>query len=207
MTTLPFDPNRDKTKTIEILKPIPTTTITTSYVGVTTSYLTKTAPIGETATVIVDIPYHTTTTVTSKWTGTITSTTTHTNPTDSIDTVIVQVHCQTQLLLPLNIGLNHLLPPPPLLDHQETLILFNQRTTEPYCHYNRVLVRILLLLVLSLLLQVELIQLLSRNLQIQLSQLPSTGQNLTLPLVPSLLLQVELIQLLSGTTKPYCNHN
>ena len=91
VTTLPFDPNRDKTKTIEILKPIPTTTITTSYVGVTTSYLTKTAPIGETATVIVDIPYHTTTTVTSKWTGTITSTTTHTNPTDSIDTVIVQV--------------------------------------------------------------------------------------------------------------------
>ncbi|KGR01081.1 hypothetical protein MG3_06078, partial [Candida albicans P78048] len=91
VTTLPFDPNRDKTKTIEILKPIPTTTITTSYVGVTTSYSTKTAPIGETATVIVDIPYHTTTTVTSKWTGTITSTTTHTNPTDSIDTVIVQV--------------------------------------------------------------------------------------------------------------------
>ena len=73
------------------MQPIPTTTITTSYVGVTTSYLTKTAPIGETATVIVDVPYHTTTTVTSKWTGTITTTTTRTNPTDSIDTVVVQV--------------------------------------------------------------------------------------------------------------------
>ena len=91
VTTLPFNPSVDKTKTIEILQPIPTTTITTSYVGVTTSYLTKTAPIGETATVIVDVPYHTTTTVTSEWTGTITTTTTRTNPTDSIDTVVVQV--------------------------------------------------------------------------------------------------------------------
>ncbi|KHC31926.1 hypothetical protein MGQ_04822, partial [Candida albicans P76067] len=91
VTTLPFNPSVDKTKTIEILQPIPTTTITTSYVGVTTSYSTKTAPIGETATVIVDVPYHTTTTVTSKWTGTITTTTTRTNPTDSIDTVVVQV--------------------------------------------------------------------------------------------------------------------
>ena len=91
VTTLPFNPSIDKTKTIEILQPIPTTTITTSYVGVTTSYLTKTAPIGETATVIVDVPYHTTTTVTSEWTGTITTTTTRTNPTDSIDTVVVQV--------------------------------------------------------------------------------------------------------------------
>ncbi|RLP66076.1 hypothetical protein L150_04853, partial [Candida albicans Ca529L] len=91
VTTLPFNPSVDKTKTIEILQPIPTTTITTSYVGVTTSYSTKTAPIGETATVIVDVPYHTTTTVTSEWTGTITTTTTRTNPTDSIDTVVVQV--------------------------------------------------------------------------------------------------------------------
>nr|AAD32849.1 agglutinin-like protein [Candida albicans] len=91
VTTLPFNPSVDKTKTIEILQPIPTTTITTSYVGVTTSYSTKTAPIGETATLIVDVPYHTTTTVTSKWTGTITMTTTRTNPTDSIDTVVVQV--------------------------------------------------------------------------------------------------------------------
>ncbi|KHC30901.1 hypothetical protein MGO_04885, partial [Candida albicans P76055] len=91
VTTLPFNPSIDKTKTIEILQPIPTTTITTSYVGVTTSYSTKTAPIGETATVIVDVPYHTTTTVTSEWTGTITTTTTRTNPTDSIDTVVVQV--------------------------------------------------------------------------------------------------------------------
>ncbi|KGU21197.1 hypothetical protein MG7_04898, partial [Candida albicans P34048] len=91
VTTLPFNSESDKTKTIEILQPIPTTTITTSYVGVTTSYSTKTAPIGETATVIVDVPYHTTTTVTSEWTGTITTTTTRTNPTDSIDTVVVQV--------------------------------------------------------------------------------------------------------------------
>ena len=109
VTTLPFNPSVDKTKTIEILQPIPTTTITTSYVGVTTSYLTKTAPIGETATVIVDVPYHTTTTVTSEWTGTITTTTTRTNPTDSIDTVVVQVPLQIQLQLQPSFGQSHLL--------------------------------------------------------------------------------------------------
>ena len=105
------------------MQPIPTTTITTSYVGVTTSYLTKTAPIGETATVIVDVPYHTTTTVTSKWTGTITTTTTRTNPTDSIDTVVVQVPLPNQLLVLLNIGLSPMLQPLQLLLLQVVPIL------------------------------------------------------------------------------------
>ena len=91
ITTLPFDPTVDKTKTIEVIEPIPTTTITTSYVGISTSLSTKTATIGGTATVVVDVPYHTTTTITSIWTGSATTSSTYTNPTDSIDTVVVQV--------------------------------------------------------------------------------------------------------------------
>ena len=47
ITTLPFDPTVDKTKTIEVIEPIPTTTITTSYVGISTSLSTKTATIEE----------------------------------------------------------------------------------------------------------------------------------------------------------------
>ena len=91
VTTLPFNPSVDKTETIEILQPIPTTTITTSYIGISTSYETLTGTIGGTATVIVDTPYHITATVTNFWTGSITTTTTYTNPTGSIDTVIVQI--------------------------------------------------------------------------------------------------------------------
>ena len=91
VTTLPFNPTVDKTETIEVLQPIPTTTITTSYVGVTTSYETFTATIGGTATVIVDTPYHITTTVTTFWTGSVTTTTTYSNPTGSVDTVIVEL--------------------------------------------------------------------------------------------------------------------
>ena len=93
VTTLPFNPSIDKTKTIEILQPIPTTTITTSYVGVTTSYLTKLHQLVKQLLLLL-MPYHTTTTVTSEWTGTITTTTTL-NPTDSIDTVVVQVPLPT----------------------------------------------------------------------------------------------------------------
>ena len=37
-----FNPSVDKTETIEILQPIPTTTITTSYIGISTSYETLT---------------------------------------------------------------------------------------------------------------------------------------------------------------------
>ena len=91
VTTLPFNPSVDKTETIEVLQPIPTTTITTSYIGISTSYETLTGTIGGTATVIVDTPYHITATVTNFWTGSITTTTTYTNPTGSIDTVIVQI--------------------------------------------------------------------------------------------------------------------
>ena len=108
VTTLPFNPSVDKTKTIEILQPIPTTTITTSYVGVTTSYLTKTAQLVKQLLLLLMchiIP----TTVTSKWTGTITTTTTRTNPTDSIDTVVVQVPLQIQLQLQPSFGQSHLL--------------------------------------------------------------------------------------------------
>ncbi|KAL6450000.1 ALS6 Agglutinin-like protein 6 [Candida maltosa Xu316] len=90
VTTLPYQ-STDRTITIEVLQPIPTRTITTSYVGVTTSYSTITASIGGTATVIVDNPYHTTTTVTSYWTGGITTTTTRIYPSNSVDTVIVEV--------------------------------------------------------------------------------------------------------------------
>ncbi|KAK6866742.1 Agglutinin-like protein 1, partial [Candida tropicalis] len=88
--TVPFDPNVDQTKIIEVVHPIPTVTTTTSYVGVSTSYSTITAPIGGTATIIVDEPYHITTTVTSPWTGTFTTSTTVIAATDSVDTIIIQ---------------------------------------------------------------------------------------------------------------------
>ena len=90
VTTLPFDSNNDKSKTIEVLVPIPTTTVTESYVGVTTSYTTISAPIGGTATVIVDEPYHITTTVYTSWTGEGTTSYTVTASTDSVDTVYVE---------------------------------------------------------------------------------------------------------------------
>ncbi|KAI5906184.1 Agglutinin-like protein 9, partial [Candida parapsilosis] len=91
ITTLPFSSGVDKTKTIEIIQPIPTTTVTTSHYGVSTSLITFTNSIGGTATVIVDKPYHSTTTLTTFWTGTRTATSTITNPTSAMDTVIVNV--------------------------------------------------------------------------------------------------------------------
>ncbi|KAK6867859.1 Agglutinin-like protein 1, partial [Candida tropicalis] len=90
VTTLPFDKTKDKTKTIQVIEPIPTTTVTTSYLGVTTSFSTITATIGGTATVIVDEPYHSTTTVYKPWTGEGTTTYTVTASDDSIDTVVIE---------------------------------------------------------------------------------------------------------------------
>ncbi|MCP8719472.1 MAG: hypothetical protein M5F18_09290, partial [Asgard group archaeon] len=90
VTTLPFDPSQDHTKTIEVIEPIPTTTITTSYLGITTSYSTISGTVGGTATVIVDEPYHSTTTVYTSWAGVGTTSHTITASTDSIDTVFVE---------------------------------------------------------------------------------------------------------------------
>ncbi|RCK57453.1 Agglutinin-like protein 1 [Candida viswanathii] len=83
VTTLPFDPETDRTKTIVVFEPITTTTITTSYTTVT-------ATTGETATVIVDVPYHSTTAVSTCWTGEGTTTNTIIATTDSIDTVLIE---------------------------------------------------------------------------------------------------------------------
>ncbi|EGW33146.1 uncharacterized protein SPAPADRAFT_55077 [Spathaspora passalidarum NRRL Y-27907] len=52
VTTLSFDTSLDKTKTIVVEVPIPTTTITTTYGGKVTTRTTKTVEPGETATVI-----------------------------------------------------------------------------------------------------------------------------------------------------------
>ena len=91
VTTRPFDPSTHRTKTIEIIVPIPTRTRTSSYLGITTSISTINAYIGATATVIVNNPYHVTTTLTTYWTGSTTSTTTSIAQTDSIDEVYVLV--------------------------------------------------------------------------------------------------------------------
>ncbi|RCK64319.1 Agglutinin-like protein 7 [Candida viswanathii] len=91
VTTRPFNPSTHKTKTIQIYVPIPTTTITTSYLGATTSISTVTAPTGGTATIIVNNPYHATTTLTTYWTGARTTTTTQIAASGSIDTVFVQI--------------------------------------------------------------------------------------------------------------------
>ncbi|EMG47020.1 hypothetical protein G210_2711, partial [Candida maltosa Xu316] len=90
VSTLPYQ-STASTRTIEVVVPIPTTTITGSYLGVTTSYTTISGSVGGTATVIVDTPYHTTTTVTTYWTGSGTTTTTVTAASDSVDTVIVEI--------------------------------------------------------------------------------------------------------------------
>ncbi|EMG45689.1 Agglutinin-like protein, putative (Cell surface glycoprotein, putative), partial [Candida maltosa Xu316] len=90
VTTLPFS-SGDRTKTIEVLEPIPRTTITTSYLGRTTSYDTVTGSMGNIISEIVNSPFQTTTTVTSYWTGSVTSTTTVIDLSTPVDTVIVQV--------------------------------------------------------------------------------------------------------------------
>ncbi|RCK66191.1 Agglutinin-like protein 3 [Candida viswanathii] len=90
VTTLPFDPEKDTTKIIEVIVPIPTTTTTTSYVGIKTYYSTITGTIGGTATVIVNEPVHTTTTVTTCWLRDGTTTFTDIPLYNSIDTVVIQ---------------------------------------------------------------------------------------------------------------------
>ncbi|RCK62952.1 Agglutinin-like protein 5 [Candida viswanathii] len=89
VTTLPFDPAIQNTKTVEVVKQIPLTTITDSYVGVTTRTSTLAAVIGQTGTVLVETPYHLTTTITSFWSEQYTSTLTEIASLDSIDTVLV----------------------------------------------------------------------------------------------------------------------
>lgn len=54
VTTLPFDSATQRTRTIEIVKQMPLTTITGSYVGVTTRSTTLPFVLGETATVLVE---------------------------------------------------------------------------------------------------------------------------------------------------------
>ncbi|KAI5911842.1 Agglutinin-like protein 4, partial [Candida parapsilosis] len=91
VTTLPYNTEPGNTKTIVVQVPIPTTTVTTSHLGVSTSLTTITNTVGGTATVVVDNPYHSTTTFTTVWTGTQTTTSTITNPTSAIDTVVVKI--------------------------------------------------------------------------------------------------------------------
>ncbi|RCK66196.1 Agglutinin-like protein 5 [Candida viswanathii] len=89
VTTLPFDPAIQNTKTVEVVKQIPLTTITDSYVGVTTRTSTLPAVIGQTGAVLVETPYHLTTTITSFWSQQYTSMLTVIASLDSIDTVLV----------------------------------------------------------------------------------------------------------------------
>ncbi|KAF6071097.1 hypothetical protein FOB64_001509 [Candida albicans] len=90
-TTLPFISRLQKTKTILVLEPIPTTTVTTSHHGFDTWYYTKKATIGDTATVFIDVPQHTATTLTTYWQESSTATTTYFDDIDLVDTVIVKI--------------------------------------------------------------------------------------------------------------------
>ncbi|EGW31729.1 uncharacterized protein SPAPADRAFT_140900, partial [Spathaspora passalidarum NRRL Y-27907] len=63
VSTMPFDSTKDQTKTIVVDVPVPTTTVTSTYIGVSTSFTTHSASPGSTATVIEYDPVHTTITV------------------------------------------------------------------------------------------------------------------------------------------------
>lgn len=88
--TLPYDPEKDQVKTIQVLVPIPTTTTTMSYHGIWTYYTTILATIGETAIIVVNEPYHETTTITTCWEAPGTTTYTDIAENHSIDTVFIK---------------------------------------------------------------------------------------------------------------------
>nr|QTC10013.1 agglutinin-like protein [Spathaspora passalidarum] len=90
LTTLSYDPSRDRTMTIVVQVPIPTITITTTYSGETTSYSTKAAPPGGTATIIKYLSVDTVT-ETHTWTGSFTQSSTFPYVPETVETVTVRV--------------------------------------------------------------------------------------------------------------------
>ncbi|RLV95103.1 Agglutinin-like protein 3 [Spathaspora sp. JA1] len=92
VSTKSFDEN-DPTITIIVDVPIPTTTYTSTYIGISTSYTTYTVTPGETASVIEYEPVHTTTTDFSCWQQEATLTTTIITSDWATDTILMVTPC------------------------------------------------------------------------------------------------------------------
>ncbi|RLV89091.1 Agglutinin-like protein 1 [Spathaspora sp. JA1] len=92
MRTMDFS-RSDEIVSVFVELPIPTTTITSSHIGISTSYATLHADPGVTATVIEYEPVHTTITQTSCWADEESSTTTISDPNVATDTVLIMAPC------------------------------------------------------------------------------------------------------------------
>ncbi|RLV91283.1 Agglutinin-like protein 1 [Spathaspora sp. JA1] len=93
MSTATYEQS-DEFVSVIIEVPIPTTTISSSYIGISTSYTTYTVDPGATATVIEYEPLHETTIQTSCWDQEETTTSTIIDPAWATDTVLIITPCE-----------------------------------------------------------------------------------------------------------------
>ncbi|RLV92894.1 Agglutinin-like protein 1 [Spathaspora sp. JA1] len=100
MSTMSYEQS-DQTISVVVEVPIPTTTITSSYIGISTSFTTYTVDPGATATVIEYEPVHEIITETSCWDNEETVTSTLIDPDWATDTVLIVTPCEVTTVEPI----------------------------------------------------------------------------------------------------------